>query len=241
VTTGEGGKDPHFSRLCRRPLAVPAVSLVVSLVALVLLAVWATRGPGPAEGIDLDVHRWLLRHRSPALVGVAAVVTRFGSAIVVVPLVFLGVLAVSPGDARRRLARAAATLSFLAAGLLLRLAVSQLVARARPPAKDWAAAAAGYAFPSGHTTGAALAAALLAWTITQRLQDQPLARSLVWAVAACAGLAVGLTRVYLGMHWPSDVLGSWLLCAAVLSGGLLLLRLRRTADVATGGRLGRHD
>jgi len=59
--------------------------------------VWATRGPGPAEGIDLDVHRWLLRHRSPALVGVAAVVTRFGSAIVVVPLVFLGVLTVSPG------------------------------------------------------------------------------------------------------------------------------------------------
>lgn len=236
-----GLTTPHFSRLCRRPLAAPAVSLVISLVALVLLAVWATRGPGPAEGIDLDVHRWLLRHRSPALVGVAAVVTRFGSAIVVVPLVFLGVLAVSPGDARRRLARAAATLSFLAAGLLLRLAVSQLVARARPPARDWAAAAAGYAFPSGHTTGAALAAALLAWTTTQRLQGQPLARALVWAVAACAAIAVGLTRVYLGMHWPSDVLGSWLLCAAVLSGGLVLLRLRRTAGVATGGRLGRHD
>ncbi|MDC7336802.1 phosphatase PAP2 family protein [Streptomyces lydicus] len=76
--------------------------------------------------------------------------------------------------------------------------------------------------PSGHATTSALAAGLLAWGIARYAGRGP-ART--WcAVLALWAVAVGLTRVWLGVHWPGDVLGGWLLAGTVLSLALLLER-----------------
>lgn len=231
---GKGSRDqrvvsPHH----RRRLLVPAVLLAAGVAVFALLAMWVVAGRSmPVGGVDSDVHRWVLAHRGTSLVDVAAFVTTWGSSLVVLPLVFLGAVALSTGRARRRFARAVTMLGVLAAGQLLRVGASYLVARARPPAGDWAVPASGYAFPSGHTNNAALAATLLAWMITRRLHRR-WARTLVWAVAVTAALAVGLTRIYLGVHWPSDVLGSWALSAAWLGAAHLMLRLSRSDEVSS--------
>jgi undecaprenyl-diphosphatase len=92
--------------------------------------------------------------------------------------------------------------------LSLRLVVLALVARPRPG--PWLAPAAGWAFPSGHTTASATGAVLLVlvgwpWARTR------LRRGVLIGVAALWAGAVGVSRVALVVHWPSDVLGGWLL------------------------------
>ncbi len=60
--------------------------------------------------------------------------------------------------------------------------------------------ATGYSFPSGHTQGAATFYLSLA---------QWLKKPAVWLVAVLIAILVGISRVYLGVHWPVDVIGGW--------------------------------
>ncbi|MFJ7156372.1 phosphatase PAP2 family protein [Streptomyces sp. NPDC101118] len=108
------------------------------------------------------------------------------------------------GDRRRALYVAVVTL--LATGV--QHALKALVGRSRPRWPDPVASAEFAAYPSGHAMTAAVVCGLLLWAC-----GRP-----PWAVvlAAVSVLGVGFTRVYLGVHWPSDVLGGWLLGAALV-------------------------
>ncbi|MEU1543973.1 phosphatase PAP2 family protein [Actinacidiphila glaucinigra] len=113
-------------------------------------------------------------------------------------------------------------------GWVIQQAAKALVGRERPRWPDPVDSAAFAAFPSGHATTAALVCGALLWLLLLRVP----ARS-PWFVAACAVafvsvVGVGFTRVYLGVHWPSDVLGGWLLAAAVLTGTAALCEPWRT-------------
>jgi len=68
-------------------------------------------------------------------------------------------------------------------------------------------------FPSGHATMSAVVYLTLA-TLIVRLVDDVAVRVYVLAVAILLTLAVGLSRIYLGVHWPSDVAAGWALGAA---------------------------
>lgn len=82
----------------------------------------------------------------------------------------------------------------------------------------------GLSFPSGHTSDAALAAGLIAWLVVRRFTGRVTAR-VVWPIAAAYALLIAWTRVYLGVHWPTDVLGSLAFVTTWLSGALVLQRL----------------
>ncbi|MFF9623903.1 phosphatase PAP2 family protein [Streptomyces griseosporeus] len=101
------------------------------------------------------------------------------------------------------------------AGGLIGLLVKTVVERARPALEDPVAHAPGYSFPSGHamtaTTSFAVFLLVLLPLIPRRL------RILCWCVALSSVLGVGFTRVALGVHWFSDVLGGWLLGLAVVA------------------------
>ena len=83
-------------------------------------------------------------------------------------------------------------------------------------------------FPSGHSTISAAVFLTLAMLIAS-LEPNRGTKIMVYALAIAMVLSIGVSRVYLAVHWPSDVLAGWCLGAAwALVGWLVLLRWART-------------
>ena len=98
----------------------------------------------------------------------------------------------------------------LAAALfvLVAMGVKELVARPRPPTFPGLAETALGSFPSGHTVYAAIFIGL-AIMLARQWIPWPAARYSCITALTLLALAVGAGRVYLGLHWPSDVLGAY--------------------------------
>jgi undecaprenyl-diphosphatase len=121
-----------------------------------------------------------------------------------------------------------ASLLWLVLGLTtlgLEEGLKQLVARPRPHLWLWLIPVSGFSFPSGHAFASATFYPLLARDVARRW---PRARGLAFGLAVCFALFIGVGRLYLGVHWPSDVLAGWALGAGQTALGLRLLERRRT-------------
>ncbi len=197
---------------CRRS-RVAVAGLSLSLLGLSGgIGVWVHRR---TPGLDAVLHDLVVQDRSPAVVGLARVVTEAGSTAVIWPVIAVAALVFPRTAGGARGLVCAAVAGGAAAGIGVRLLLSEVLRRPRPPGADWLVAAGGYSFPSGHTTAATIGAGLLAWAVTRHLRRRQ-ARAAVWAAAAVWAVGVGVTRVVLGVHWPLDVVGGWLLGAGWL-------------------------
>jgi undecaprenyl-diphosphatase len=104
-----------------------------------------------------------------------------------------------------------------------------IFARARPDLASAIAEARWYSFPSGHAMGSFITFGTLAYLVLR--QPWPwAAKSAGLAVAMTMVLLVGLSRVYLGVHWASDIVGGWsagtVWMAFAVAAFELLVRLR---------------
>lgn len=104
--------------------------------------------------------------------------------------------------------------------------IKALVARGRPPASSAFVDAAGYAFPSAHAASGVALYGLLALLTLRRLNGR--VQVAAGALALVAVGSIGVTRVYLGAHYPSDVLAGWLVGAVVAAGAWSLASALRT-------------
>ncbi|GAA1407774.1 phosphatase PAP2 family protein [Catellatospora coxensis] len=182
----------------------------VAAYALLTFAVEATWTPLVEQDavVSAAAHRLALEY--PMWRSAMTAVTRTGDTVVL-----LSVLAFTLGFLLRRrlLTQLGFVCAAVAASAALRLTVHALVARHRP--EEMLGLAAGWSYPSGHTSHFATGALLLlvlAW---------PLLRASWQRVALVAGvggwaLLVGASRVALVVHWPSDVLGGWLVALAAV-------------------------
>ncbi len=110
--------------------------------------------------------------------------------------------------------RSALVLAVAAAGgQALSSSVKALFDRPRPDLVPWGTDALTASFPSGHATMAAATWLTLA-AMLARAEPRRRLKALYLALAALIVAAVGVSRVYLGVHWPSDVLAGWALGAA---------------------------
>ena len=167
----------------------------------------------------------VISHRGPVLTPLAKVVTTFGTSPVAYTFVVVaGVLA---ARTRHRWWPFAFAVGVLLSGQLVRLLLNRGIGRARPPRDLWLMHAGGYSFPSGHTTTATLAYVVVAALLVLRW---PKRRIVIFAAAGVCAIAVGLSRVYLGVHWPTDVLGGWLLAATWLALCALTYRVFRVVQ-----------
>jgi undecaprenyl-diphosphatase len=125
-------------------------------------------------------------------------------------VVAVGAIAVTALVVARRRELAIALVVSSAGAWLLVNATKLAVQRPRPPETARLVSAGGWSFPSGHAgQGAAMymAIGVLAWISVRSVW---LRRTLAGAFGV-VGIAIGLSRVYLGVHWLSDVVAGWLL------------------------------
>ncbi|MQY11737.1 hypothetical protein SRB5_18560 [Streptomyces sp. RB5] len=106
------------------------------------------------------------------------------------------------------------------AGVGLQQGVKAAVGRERPVWPDPVDHASYAAFPSGHAMSTAVTCGLVLWLL-RRSGAGPLTWRIAVGVAVVSVVGVGFTRVYLGVHWPSDVVGGWLLGAVLVGGSVV--------------------
>lgn len=84
----------------------------------------------------------------------------------------------------------------------------QLVGRARPALVDHLVEVSSASFPSGHASNSAIIYLTIALIVMQIVPDRR-ARWFLFATTIALVVLIGISRVYLGVHWPSDVLAGW--------------------------------
>lgn len=198
----------------------PAVRAVGAAVAFAGLTGDVLRS-GPVTRADSAVLYRVVAVRRRGWLPPARAVTLLGST----PL-GCGVLGVVLTVRRRPDAAVAGACVYLTRRLL-----SERAARARPPESVRRTRASGGSYPSRHTTTAAVGARLIADTLAPR---RPWARRLGRGVVAC----VATSRIVLGVHWPSDVVGGWLFADACLDAVEVVIRRPKRIGLHARGESG---
>lgn len=171
----------------------------VSFAALAVLAVQAGADGGVAHA-DRALFDRVQARRGTAGIAIARGVSALAEPPVIYPLLSIAGIATVPRTGWRQ---ACVPCLVVASGAMARRKASRLIARPRPPAEAWLTAPEGYSLPSKHTTLAVLAVGACTRALGIR-------RPAALAVPLLAAAGVGASRVYLGVHWPADVIAGWL-------------------------------
>ncbi|MGN6335652.1 phosphatase PAP2 family protein [Mycobacterium sp.] len=203
----------------RLPISeVAGIVLLLGLAVVVSLAVGFTEvlddvleGDGIA-GIDQPITSWLPAHRDLWLTATLRVVTHAGGPLLLAAFAF----PISVAAAWRCRSWRPVVLALVCGGgiPLVLFTAKALVGRERPPLPFALVDADGYSFPSGHATGTGAVTVITAWMLTRWLIPWWTGRVVVWTVAIGSVFLIGFSRVYLGVHYVSDVLAGWMLGTA---------------------------
>lgn len=203
---------------------LPAGAAALGLGTPVWLLALAVRGDaGPLVAVDQHVVRAATALTARSGLVDALVVLQTVTEPVVLYLLGAGVV-VRTWRVRALRGRAVWAFGTMMASWAAGAGIKLLVARPRPEVEVPLASASGYAFPSGHALNATVAGATLLVLLWPGLTARR--RRVGTAVAALAVVLVGLDRVLLGVHFPSDVLGG------VVLGGCFVV----TSWLGSGGR-----
>jgi membrane-associated phospholipid phosphatase len=188
------------------------------LTCLVIVGIQVGHHGWPVE-VDDAVTRWLVGHRIPMADDVALAVTNaVGPAEILVAAVLVAMTALVRF---RSYLRALVVIVTVGGASTLCTALKFAFARARPPIAIQETRETDYSFPSGHVTGTASLigiAAVVVGVNRGRAVKRWLAGLVIVVVAT-----VGLSRIYLGVHWLTDVLAGILLAAAAVAIGSSVL------------------
>jgi membrane-associated phospholipid phosphatase len=207
--------------LTLRTFALFAIAVVASVA---FVAISAEMRRGALDRLDAAIELAVHRLDSPPVDAVMKTATLIGSNIVLLPAVALvTLLAIRLRKRTVAIVLMIDTIAVIAANNALKLMFS----RERPRLFDKIALPTDYSFPSGHSMSAlgiygVIAAALIAL--------YPHARRATIAAAILLVAAIGFSRIYLGVHWPSDVLGGYLGAVPPLIVSVHLIHRRRRGD-----------
>jgi undecaprenyl-diphosphatase len=217
--------------------AVGVFLIVGAIIAVLGTAVFARIADfvreGATQAFDDRVMTWMGQHRIGWLEATLVEVTALGTGVVVLSIV--GVAAMFLWLTRHKYS-ATLLLFSTSGGIVLNNILKLLFMRQRPRAFEWAAHASSSSFPSGHAMSAAIVYATIGY-LAARLQRRKWARWLTLMTALALILLICASRVYLGVHYPSDVLAGLVLglawagfCMATLE-AVQVLGARRSVQI----------
>jgi undecaprenyl-diphosphatase len=217
-----------------RPEGLRAVAFVVvggyavitaALVAVGLLLTKVLLS-GPVGSFDDSVTSWLAEHRTAALDSLTNVLSRSADTLGAIGIAILVSIVLAIG---RRWRAIAALFLGLALELTIFLAVNFIVDRPRPDVVKLGSQPSTSSFPSGHSAATTVIYVLVAVVVATSTRRRWLC-ALAWCAAIVGPAAVGASRVYRGMHHPTDVVAGILMGIAALSVALVAVRFERTAS-----------
>jgi|APAra7269097451_1048561.scaffolds.fasta_scaffold04191_4 membrane-associated phospholipid phosphatase len=220
-----------MTNLTDAPRSAPATTMVAALVSsfigLGVVAHHAVAG----TALDHAVLGWMVAHRHPGLTSWAIAVTTVGSpaGVAVLAVIAAAVAWWRVGSARPAMVILAALAGAGAVSSLTKV----IVAAHRPAAAVQLVTETDPSYPSGHVTGTLALLSAVAVVIGHHSGRE--VSTTVFVLAAAAAVAVACTRLYLGVHWVTDVVGGLLLGS--LAGVLAYLVYRRMMGPSNvGGR-----
>jgi len=220
----DGRPRPVDSKTRRVLLRAIPLGLVAAIVALLLFG-WLAEEVLEAGTIRFDnsVRAAVHQYASPALTAFMRGITVLGSMEVLLPAVLIVLTFLLVRGKRYEAIVLAVT---IAGGLILNMVLKLSFHRARPDPFFNLATPASYAFPSGH----ALLALCFYGVMPQIWSDSRRSRELrwmIWSAAVCLIGLIGLSRIYLGVHYPSDVLAGYAAAIVWISAVTMLVRRRK--------------
>ncbi len=160
---------------------------------------------GQTLGFDTQIINAVRGAASPTLTSLMMIITLFGDWRVMTPVALIAGLYWLRG---RQYGRLAMLLTAAAGGSLLEQLLKLIFHRSRPDILGRLISVSGYSFPSGHAMISMCLYGMLLYLFAYGRPRGVQVASLV--VAALLLLSIGLSRVYLGVHYPSDVLGGYM-------------------------------
>jgi membrane-associated phospholipid phosphatase len=163
---------------------------------------------------DQFADRMIHSQTTPAGLTIFTFITRLGSPVAMAIVAVIGVVYL--------LLRGWPTLlvtwiaAFVGGGLLERV-LKGVVHRSRPPYGTQFLNGTSFSFPSGHAMGSIIGCGMVLYVLFVSRQITGRMKTLFASVAAVFVILVGASRIYLGVHYPSDVLGGWAAGAAWLA------------------------
>jgi membrane-associated phospholipid phosphatase len=211
TTSSHEAPRPWRSRFARlHPTAYLGLHGVVgiALTAALLWAFFAIADEVPEHGamvrLDVAVARWLEAHGSELGESIFARVSWLGAPV----LTGVVVIAVLTFAARRDWLRAGAIALTAGGGVALNDALKMLFHRGRPETASEFITRPSWSFPSGHAMDSLIGFGFLALLLLERTTDRRARTAIVAATVVLVG-AIGFSRLYLGVHYLSDVVGGF--------------------------------
>ncbi|HEX6309024.1 MAG TPA: phosphatase PAP2 family protein [Longimicrobiales bacterium] len=183
------------------------LGVIIGLAAAALFGAMAGLvSEGLTQRIDETALRWLETRRSPLMDEIMMDITTLGDGVV---LIMIAVIAsVFLWITQHRWSVYILMIGMIG-GKLLNTLLKTAFDRTRPSVVEWMYEVTSPSFPSGHAMGAFVTYGTVAYLVG-RLGSTPRLRLTTWLLAALMILAIGISRMYLGVHYPSDVIAGFL-------------------------------
>ena len=187
---------------------------------------------GATKNFDDSVRNYVHQFAAPPLTAAMKFISFGGSPL---SLTVIGITAVVIFLVLKWKRAAALFLVTMIGEIILNITLKLVFHRVRPESFFDYPLPSSYSFPSGHALGSFCFFGILAWLVTARLENK-LLKITIWMVAILLVFSIGLSRIYLGVHFPSDVIAGyttglfWVMVVA--SGDYFLKRRAENNSVA---------
>ena len=197
-----------------KKLLYSAISFFIFIILTILVLT------GVTNKIDLSIEAFIISIRNDNLTKVLTVITNIGSAYSLISLTFL--ISLIATIKRKKLP--INTIINLISVFIISQIFKAIIRRPRP-AEIFLVKASGYSYPSGHTMVSFAFFTFIAYSLLEKI-DNKILKMVIRLITLLLVIAIGFSRIYLGVHHFTDVLGGYLLGLSYL-----LLFLNMCANV----------
>ena len=166
--------------------------------------------------LDLAVQKAFFSLRGPLLNPLVIAVTHLSDTVTIVA--FCAILLILPNRKKYGLPVSLASLG----GLAIYKPMKHIFLRARPDAALHLVKQGGFSFPSGHSVTLVIFYGVLIYLLNRHCKNDKL-RKVLTVICGFLALTIGPSRIYVGVHWPTDVLAGWCIGGAVLMVSICIL------------------